>query len=202
MRAPRQELRLKRTLFPGMALDTHPERKLQRARLIEMRNALDHRTRLETALQERVADWLRQADVHVVGFYFPIRGEPDLREVMAQWLALDARRVASLPVIMGKSLEFHAWTADSPMQAGGFGIPAPAQGRVVQPECLLVPCVGFDDQRFRLGFGGGYYDRTLAILLPWPLVVGIAFEATRLQSIEPLPHDVKLDVVITDAAVY
>ena len=201
MRAPHRELRLKRTLFPGMALDTHPARKLQRARLIEMRHALDNRTLLETALQERVADWLRQADVHVVGFYFPIRGEPDLREVMAQWLALDARRVASLPVIMGKSLEFHAWTADSPMQAGGFGIPAPAQGRVVQPECLLVPCVGFDDKRFRLGYGGGYYDRTLATLLPWPLVVGIAFEATRLQSIDPQPHDIQMDAVITDASV-
>lgn len=202
MHAPHRKLRLKRTLFPGMALDRHPERKLQRAQLIETRHALDNRELLETALQRRVADWLRQADVHAVGFYFPIRGEPDLREVIAQWLALDARRVASLPVIRGETLEFHAWTADAPMQAGDFGIPVPAQGRVAQPECLLVPCVGFDDKRLRLGYGGGYYDRTLATLLPWPLVVGIAFAATRLQSIDPQPHDLQMDVVITDAAVY
>ena len=185
-----------------MALDRHPERKLQRARLIETRHALDRRQQLETALQRRVADWLRQADVHAVGFYFPVHGEPDLREVIAQWLAPDARRVAALPVIAGKLLEFHAWTADAPMQAGEFGIPFPAQGRVVQPECLLVPCVGFDEHRFRIGFGGGYYDRTLAAFMPWPRVVGIAFEATRLDSIDPQPHDVKMDAVITDAAVY
>ena len=183
-------------------MDKQAERKLQRARLIETRNTLRDRELLETALRQRVADWLRQADVHSVGFYFPIRGEPNLRPVMAQWLALDARRVAALPVIVGKTLEFHAWAADSPMQAGSLGIPVPAQGRVVQPECLLIPCVGFDNARFRLGYGGGYYDRTLASLVPWPLVVGIAFEASRLESIDSQPHDVKMDVVITDATVY
>ncbi len=175
---------------------------MQRARLIESRAALVNRTELETSLQRRVADWLQQADVHAVGFYFPIQGEPDLRTVIADWQALDARRVAALPVIDGRVLAFHAWTADSPMRAGDFGIPVPAQGRAVQPECLLVPCLGFDEQRFRLGYGGGYYDRTLAALIPFPLVVGVAFEDARLQTIEPQPYDVKMDVVITDAAVY
>ncbi len=183
-------------------MDKQAERKLQRTRLIEARNTLGNRELLESALQQRAADWLRQADVHVVGFYFPIHGEPDLRTVIAQWLALDSRRVAALPVIDGKLLEFHAWTADAPMQAGGFGIPVPAQGRVVRPACLLIPCVSFDEKRFRLGYGGGYYDRTLTALVPWPLVVGIAFEATRVESINPQPHDVKMDVVITDAALY
>ena len=183
-------------------MDKQAERKLQRARLIETRAALVNRERLEAALQRRVADWLLHADMHAVGFYFPTRGEPDLRQVMAQWLAFDQRRVAALPVMAGKTLEFHAWTVDAPMQAGGFGIPVPAQGRAIQPECLLIPCVGFDDKRFRLGYGGGYYDRTLAALVPYPLAVGISFEATRLESIDPQPHDIKMDVVITDAAVY
>ncbi len=183
-------------------LDKQAERKLQRARLIEARNSLADRKSLESALQQRAADWLRQADVHAVGFYFPICGEPDLRTVMGQWLARDSRRVAALPVINGELLEFHAWTADAPMQAGRFGIPVPAQGRLVQPECMLIPCVGFDRKRFRLGYGGGYYDRALAALMPWPLAVGIAFEATRVESIDPQPHDAQLDVVITDAAQY
>jgi len=183
-------------------LDQRAERKLQRAQLLEMRASLDHRERLEAALQHRVADWLHSAGVHALGFYFPIRGEPDLRRVVSMWLASDTRHIAALPVINGRTLQFHAWTSDSPMQAGGFGIPVPSQGRVVQPECLLVPCVGFDERRFRIGFGGGYYDRTLAELVPFPLVVGIAFEASRLPSIDPQPHDVKMDVVITDAAVY
>lgn len=180
-------------------LDIQTERKLQRTRLLEMRAALADRERLEEDLRRRVADWLLHADAHAVGFYFPIRGEPDLRDVVAQWLAPDAQRVAALPVIVGQVLEFHAWTADAPMLVDEFGIPVPAHGRVVQPECLLVPCVGFDAHRFRLGFGGGYYDRTLAKLVPRPLVVGIAFEAARLESIDPQPHDVKMDAVITDA---
>ena len=167
-----------------------------------MRVSLEHRGQLEAALQRRVANWLQRAGIHALGFYFPIRGEPDLRAVVGTWLASDVRHVAALPVIDGRTLQFHAWTSDAPMQAGAFGIAVPAQGRVVQPECLLIPCVGFDDQRFRIGFGGGYYDRTLADLVPFPLVVGIAFEASRLESIDPRPHDVKMDVVITDAAVY
>ena len=183
-------------------LDKKAERKLQRARLIETRAVLANRDVLEVALQRRVTDWLQHADVHVLGFYFPIRGEPDLRQVIAQWLAFDERRVAALPVIVGETLEFHAWTLDAPIQAGDFGIPVPAQGRAVQPECLLIPCVGFDDKRFRLGYGGGYYDRTLATLAPRPLVVGIAFDATKLESIDPQPHDVRMDVVITDTSVY
>lgn len=183
-------------------LDQQAGRKLQRAQLLEIRASLDHRERLEAALQHRVGDWLQSAAVHALGFYFPIRGEPDLRTVIGTWLTSDIRRVAALPVINGRTLRFHAWTSDAPMQAGAFGIAVPAQGRVVHPECLLVPCVGFDDHRFRIGFGGGYYDRTLAALVPFPLVVGIAFEASRLASIRPQPHDVKMDVVITEAAVY
>lgn len=183
-------------------MDSRTHKKLQRARLIEARAALIDRAHLVTALQRRVADWLHHADVHAVGFYFPIRGEPDLRPVMATWLESDSRRVAALPVIDGKVLAFQAWTKDSPMRAGDFGIPVPAQGRAVQPECLLIPCLGFDAKRFRLGYGGGYYDRTLAALIPFPLVVGIAFDTAALQTIDPQPHDVKMDVVITDAAVY
>lgn len=183
-------------------MDQQAGRKLQRAQLLAMRAALEDRERLEASLQQRVADWLHSADVHALGFYFPIRGEPDLRAVVSAWLASDTRHVAALPVVNGRTLQFHAWTSDSPLQAGTFGIPVPAQGRIVQPECLLIPCVGFDDHRFRIGFGGGYYDRTLADLVPFPLVVGIAFDASRLTSTDPQPHDVKMDVVITDAAVY
>ena len=183
-------------------LDQPADRKSQRAQLIATRASLTDRENLESSLQRRVADWLSRADLHALGFYFPIHGEPDLRPVVAAWLAADTRRVAALPVINGKTLEFHSWTLDAPMQGGSFGIPVPAQGRVVQPECLMIPCLAFDAGRYRLGYGGGYYDRTLAELVPYPLAVGIAFEASRLESIGRRPHDVKMDVVITDAATY
>lgn len=183
-------------------LDKRAERKLQRARLIQTRAALVDREQREAALQQRVRDWLRQADVHALGFYFPTRGEPDLRPVIADWLAFDAARTAALPVMAAALLEFRRWTADAPMQAGGFGIPVPAQGHAVQPECLLIPCLGFDPQRFRLGYGGGYYDRTLAALAPRPIAIGIAFEASRIDTIDPQPHDVQLDAILTDATQY
>lgn len=183
-------------------MDKLAARKLQRQQLIELRNALVDRDVLEGAIRRRVLDWLQQSDLHAVGFYFPIRGEPDLREAIGQWLAAREHRMASLPVIQGNQLEFHTWTVEAPMQAGAFDIPVPAQGRIVQPQCLLIPCVGFDRQLYRLGYGGGYYDRTLAAVKSRPLVVGIAFDAAKVDSIDPRPHDVQLDVVITEAATY
>lgn len=163
------------------------------------RAVLSGRAEREQALCRYIAEWLSQAGVRAVGFYWPIRGEPDLRGVIADWLDADGRRVAALPVVNGDMLDFHAWTRDAPMRAAEFGIPVPARGRLVQPDCLLIPCVGFDARRYRLGYGGGYYDRTLARSVPWPLCVGIAFEAGRMDSIDPRAHDMQLDAVITDA---
>ncbi len=136
------------------------------------------------------------------GFTGRSGASPTCASVISQWLSADARRVASLPVITGDTLEFHVWTPEALMQAAEFGIPVPAHGRPVQPDCLLIPCVGFDARRYRLGYGGGYYDRTLAQTVPWPLCVGIAFESDRIDTLEPLPHDMQLDVVITDAGTY
>lgn len=156
----------------------------------------------ERALQGHVSEWLSQANPRALAFYWPIRGEPDLRDVVADWLEAGTHRVASLPAVSGQILSFLAWTRQAPMRAAEFGIPVPAQGRPVQPDALLIPCVGFDARRYRLGYGGGYYDRTLAQTVPWPLCVGIAFECGRLDSIDPQPHDMQLDVVITDAGVF
>lgn len=183
-------------------MENEQGRKLQRQQLLEARASLADRAGRERALCRHVADWLARADVRAVAFFWPIRGEPDLLEVMAEWLAADERRVAALPVVSGDALEFHAWSRDAPMRAAEFGIPVPAHGRPVQPDCLLIPCVGFDAHRYRLGYGGGYYDRTVRKTVPWPLAVGIAFEVGRVGSIEPQPHDVALDTVITDVAIY
>lgn len=155
----------------------------------------------ERALQQHVAEWLARAGVRAIAFYWPIRGEPDMRDVVADWLDADARRVAALPMVAGDVLAFRSWTRDAPMRAAEFGVPVPAQGRPVQPEALLIPCVGVDARRYRLGYGGGYYDRTLAQTVPWPLTVGIAFASARVASIAPEPHDMQLDAVITEAGI-
>lgn len=181
---------------------TDDPRKLQRERLLALRANLPDRVQCERELGARIADWLAHADARALGFYWPIRGEPDLRGVVADWLESGPRRVAALPVVLADALEFHAWTREASLQAGDFGIPVPAHGRPMHPDTLLIPCVGFDARRYRLGYGGGYYDRTLARMVPWPLTVGIAFECGRLDTIEPRPHDMQVDVVITEAGVF
>ncbi len=186
----------------GCPLENDPQRKLQRELLLSSRAAMTARDVNEQALRKNVADWLTHADPRALAFFWPIRGEPDLRDVVADWLEAGTHRVAALPVVSGQVLSFLAWSRQAPMRAAEFGIPVPAQGRPVQPDALLIPCVGFDVQRYRLGYGGGYYDRTLAQTVPWPLCVGIAFECGRLGSIDPQPHDMRLDVVITDAGVF
>lgn len=166
------------------------------------RAALDDRAQREQALCQRLAHWLERADVRTLGFYWPIRSEPDIRETVGSWLNVEASRVASLPVVAGSLLQFHGWSPEAPMRAGEFGIPVPARGRLVQPDCLLIPCLGFDERKFRLGYGGGFYDRTLAALVPWPLAVGVAFECGKVTTIAPHAGDMALDAIITDETTY
>jgi 5-formyltetrahydrofolate cyclo-ligase len=146
--------------------------------------------------------------VACIGFYWPVAAEFDARKVLASWLALDPSRTAALPVVVEPRapMVFHAWSPDAAMKEGRYRIPVPLDERVVVPDLLLVPCVGFDGARYRLGYGGGYYDRTLDA---WPgakkpVTVGVAFEAGRCDagSIPHEAHDVPLDGVVTEAGTY
>ncbi|MFP3567171.1 5-formyltetrahydrofolate cyclo-ligase [Paraburkholderia sp. SIMBA_030] len=158
------------------------------------------------ALSRRVLDALKRYNVNGVGFYWPLAGEFDARAAIAVWLAAGAPREASLPVVKdrGAPLEFHAWTPDTPMKIGHHKIAEPTSGRVVIPDLLFVPCVGFDEAGYRLGYGAGYYDRTLAA---WPgptkpVTVGIAYEACRTEALQREAHDIPLDLVVTEAGLY
>ena len=151
-------------------------------------------------------DALKQYSVNSVGFYWPLAGEFDARAAIAVWLAASSQREASLPVVKERAapLEFHAWTPDTPMKIGHHKIAEPTSGRVVIPELLFVPCVGFDAAGYRLGYGGGYYDRTLAA---WPgatrpVTVGVAYEACRTEALQNEVHDMPLDLIVTEAGLY
>jgi hypothetical protein len=87
------------------------------------------------------------------------------------------------------------------LDRGIWNIPIPDKREVVQPTALIVPLIGFDEAGYRLGYGGGYYDRTLAVMNPRPFTVGVGFELGRLRTIHPQPHDIPLDVIITEAGV-
>ena len=163
----------------------------------------------DAALAQRLKEAIEgYPEAVCIGFYWPVAAEFDARNVVAAWLASDPSRTAALPVVVEPRapMVFHAWSADTPMKEGRYRIPVPRDERVVVPDLLLVPCVGFDDARYRLGYGGGYYDRTLGA---WPggqkpVTVGVAYEAGRCDagSIPHEAHDLPLDGVVTEAGTY
>ncbi|NJM44474.1 MAG: 5-formyltetrahydrofolate cyclo-ligase [Brachymonas sp.] len=113
---------------------------------------------------------------------------------------LISRRKIGLPVVdrVHKTLQFHAWWPGCPMQEDAYNIPKPKDTDVVVPTLLLVPCLGFGPRGYRLGYGGGFYDRTLAQLQPKPFTVGLGFANAYVHSFQPEPHDIALDAILTD----
>ena len=138
----------------------------------------------------------------IAGFCWPIKHEPDVRQVLEHWAK--AGSVAALPVVIGENeaLAFRAWTAESNLQPDRYGIPTPLDGDWLQPDLILLPLNGFDAAGYRLGYGGGYFDRTLAALSPRPLTIGVGFEINRLETIRPEAHDQRLDWIVTEAGVF
>jgi 5-formyltetrahydrofolate cyclo-ligase len=158
---------------------------------------------LARRLMEAVA---RHPKASCIGFYWPVAGEFDARDVLTVWLALNASRKAALPVVVAPRapLVFHAWQPNVAMKKGRYGIPVPAEEYVVVPDLLVIPCVGFDADRYRLGYGGGYYDRTLA---DWPgglapATIGVAFESAKCDALPRGEFDLPLGAIVTESAVY
>lgn len=188
------------------ASDATPEngkdKTLLRRALLAARQSLDGATRQEwdAKLDQRVIEWAAQwskTNPHgTLGVYWPIRGEPNLRPTYAT-LAASGLQLA-LPVVIGNDmpLRFVAWTPGEVMQKDSFGVSIPASAAVVAPTALLIPCVGFNRDRMRLGYGGGFYDRTLA-LEPRPHSIGIAYSC-GLTEFEGAKHDIALDAIITE----
>jgi len=138
----------------------------------------------------------------VVGGYWPFRGEFDPRFLMCQ-LRDDGSRLA-LPVVVRKNtpVQFREWWPGALTVKAALGLPVPTGTEVLVPQVLLIPPVGFDDHGYRLGYGGGYFDRTLAEMRAQPLKIGVGFEISRLPTIHPQAHDVAMDFIVTEAGVY
>jgi 5-formyltetrahydrofolate cyclo-ligase len=104
-----------------------------------------------------------------------------------------------LPVVVqpGAPVEFWSWTEGAPMRRGIWNIPIPEERVLLQPGLLLVPLVGFDAAGYRLGYGGGYYDRTLAAARQRPHCVGLGYADSHLDSIYPQPHDIPMHKIVT-----
>ncbi|HWI27487.1 MAG TPA: 5-formyltetrahydrofolate cyclo-ligase [Stellaceae bacterium] len=176
-------------------------RRGERARLIGLRLALtpEERQRASAAIEERFWALLARRPGRIIGLYWPVKGEFDPRP-LAERLAATGR-AAALPAVTGAGapLEYRRWQEGAPMERGAHGIAEPRERDLVRPEILLVPLVGFDEACHRLGYGGGYFDRTLAALTPPPVTIGIGFELGRLATIGPQAHDIALDFIVTEA---
>jgi len=138
----------------------------------------------------------------ILGVYSPMRGEIDIHDVAQRHLAQGG--VLALPVVVEKStpVEFWRWRPGMPMQRGVWNIAIPAHRERVVPDALIVPLLGFDRALYRLGYGGGYYDRTLAQSAPRPYCIGLGFQTAILPTIHPQPHDIPMDRIVTEERVY
>ncbi len=173
-----------------------------RTALLANRKAIPEQTRLalDNEIAKRTTAWIEklikvQSDA-VIGVYWPIRGEPDLRPAYAKLASLGV--ALALPMVVDKDapLRFLRWTPGEEMTQDRFGVAVPAKEDIVQPQALLIPCVGFNQQRRRLGYGGGFYDRTLATT-PRPQTVGIAYDCGLAEFVYA-SHDIAMDVIFTE----
>lgn len=178
-------------------------RKAERERLIAGRLAIPaeerrrHTGRIAAALDDALGDLAGR----IVSAYWPFRGEPDLRPWMGEVTARGG--VCALPVVIERHapLAFRAWRQGDRMHPGVWNIPVPSDGPDVTPDIIIAPLVGFDDACYRLGYGGGFFDRTLAALAPRPRIVGVGYAEAAIRTIYPQPHDVPMDVIATEKGV-
>ena len=181
--------------------DIHAWRKAERARLIERRMAAPLTERrgwsavIEAQLERRIAERAPAA----IGFYWPFKAEFDPRPLVRR--LFDAGMRAALPVVVAPKtpMEFRLWRPDAKMAIGVYDIPYPEERDIVVPDLVLAPLVGFDAAKYRLGYGGGYFDRTLAVLQPRPFAIGIGFELGRVETVYPQSHDLRMDTIVSEA---
>jgi 5-formyltetrahydrofolate cyclo-ligase len=202
-----------------------------RKALVQSRLDMPDRLARADLLQQVMRIWLVGSSHEVIGAYWPIKGEFDPLPALYRWqedavlapefkenmapaqqghvqLATASRagrspRKIGLPVVnkLHKTLTFHAWYPGCPMEEDAYGIPKPKDTEVIVPTLLFVPCVGYGPGGYRLGYGGGFYDRTLAALAPRPVTVGLGYSHGWLPDMAPELHDIALDVVLNDKGV-
>ncbi|WP_205617144.1 5-formyltetrahydrofolate cyclo-ligase [Pelomicrobium methylotrophicum] len=178
-------------------------RRQLRPLLIARRNRMDGptRRRCQAAITEILERAFPIGKGWIVGLCWPYKGEYDARFPARTFRQRGA--VTALPAVVDKRgpLEFRRWWPGAPTRAEVYGIPVPVGTAVVTPHVAFVPPVAFDDRGYRLGYGGGYFDRTLAAAKPRPIAVAVAFEMQRLPDLLAQPHDIPMDFIVTEAGV-
>jgi len=183
--------------------DTSSERARLRREMLALRRSLEpvEHARLSAALEAQLALAFAALPPGVLAFCWPIRGEFDARPLVCRLLAAGWRAVIPTVTQREAPMTFRAWTPATPMGVDPFGIPVPVPAAEATPDVLLLPLVAFDDAGYRLGYGGGYFDRTLVRMVPRPQAWGVGFDALRIATLHPQAHDIRLDAVITESGV-
>lgn len=175
----------------------------ERKRLIALRRArpVAERAAIARKVAEQLDALIAPEPECIVSLYWPFRGEPDLRGWMRGFVTHGGR--VALPIVVDKDapLIFREWRPGVRMTHGVWKIPIPAEGPAVFPTVVVAPLVGHDAQCYRLGYGGGFFDRTLAALEPRPLAIGVGEAGGAIASIFPQQHDVPMDMIVTETGV-
>ena len=175
-------------------------RKIERQRLIGARLELSpdiraaHAVAIASALDQIIGDVRGKA----ISTYWPFRGEPDLRD----WMDSISQRGGTclLPVVVEnkRPLIFRSWEKGEALGRGVWNIPIPIHGREMTPDIVIAPVVGFDAECFRLGYGGGFFDRTLAAISTPVLVIGVGYAQQQISTIRPQQHDIPMQLIVTE----
>lgn len=178
-------------------------RKAERKRLIDARMAIaaSDRARMDEAITTTVEQLIGDPQGKIVSAYWPFRCEPELRPLLRRLSAAGAQ--TALPVVLGKGrpMVFREWTSGARLERGVWNIPFPADGAEVAPDIVIAPVVGFDTHCYRLGYGGGFFDRTLESLPHMPLRIGVGYAMQRLDTIHPHRYDIAMSHVVTEEGI-
>lgn len=179
-------------------------RQAQRDTLVAARLQIDAVTlrQWQANIDQRLEQYFAELTIGVIAFCWPIKNEYDARPLVKRLRERGA--VTALPVVVAPRtpLEFRAWHPGVELARGALDIPYPKDGNSVVPDTLLVPMNGFDTGGYRLGYGAGFFDRTLAGLPTRPRTIGVAYEIARLETIRPQPYDIPMDFVVTERTLY
>jgi 5,10-methenyltetrahydrofolate synthetase len=179
-------------------------RKSERERLLRERDALaqavldERRARMDMHIERMFPDLVHG----IVAFCWPYRNEYDVRHLAAALRRRGANTAMPVVVAPKAPLVFREWHPGVKLADGPLGIPYPVDSPEVIPDSVLLPMLGWDGDGYRLGYGGGFFDRTLAAIAKRPRVIGVAYEQAYLRTIQPQPHDIPVDFVVTERGVY
>lgn len=185
------------------------------AQRIALNDDLFQKVVFEKQLNESILRFLEELEttisqtIHTIAFFWPIQGEPDIRPALKEWQRGGDFRILALPITQkNEALKFAEWSENCEMSRGLFDIPEPKSTTIVNPSLIIAPCLGwleFEGRLWRLGYGGGYYDRTMESLHKrsvYPAFVGVASLAQKLERTawKPQRHDISMDAVITETS--